>query len=65
MEIALILTGALMGVLCYRLGRREGEVGRVIPLRWRRTKRSKEEELLDKIERYRGRNVERKGNQYE
>ena len=58
MEICLILSGALMGVLIYRLGRREGEVGRVLPLQWRRSRRAKEEALLDKIERYQGRSME-------
>lgn len=55
MELILMLMGVVTGVLCYRMGRREGEVGRVLPLIPSRGKPRREDELLDKVERYRGR----------
>ena len=58
MEVLIIGVSALTGVLIYRLGRREGEAGQVIPLRWRRSQIRREDALLDKIERYKGKRIE-------
>jgi len=55
MELILTLAGVLTGVVCYRLGRREGEAGRVLPLIPERKRKRPEDELLSKVERYDGR----------
>lgn len=47
-----LLIGGFIGCLVYRLGRREGEVGRVLPLRRRKTPEAAS--ILDQIERYDG-----------
>ena len=52
MSAIYLLIGGLVGCLLYRLGRREGEVGRVLPIGRRKT--PKEASILDKIERYNG-----------
>ncbi len=53
MEIVSILCGALVGVMLYRLGRKEGEQGRVMPI-MKVGKRRQRDVLLDKIEKYQG-----------
>ena len=54
MQIVMILVGVLTGVLIYRLGRHEGEAGRVLPMLRPRKEQKKEDELLRKIESYKG-----------
>ena len=54
MEIVSILCGTLLGVLLYRLGRKEGEAGRVLPMMKVGKKRRESDALLDKIEKYQG-----------
>ncbi len=54
MEIITVLLSAILGVVIYRLGRREGEAGRVLPLLPKRREKRKEDELLRKIEGYKG-----------
>ena len=52
MEIAVCLVSFVLGVVTYRLGRKEGEAGRVLPL-VRRPKAEKEaDKLLRSIESY-------------
>ena len=56
MNALLLLAAGLIGCFLYRLGRKEGEAGRVLPLVRRRSvsKRGRAEKLLDDIERYDG-----------
>lgn len=54
MSIIVSFAALLFGVAIYRLGRRDGEVGRVMPL-FKRTKAAPESQrLLNQIERYDG-----------
>lgn len=55
MQIITVLLSALSGVFLYRLGRREGEAGRILPLLPHRRKTHPQDELLTKIEQYQGR----------
>ena len=51
-----IFAALIAGVLLYRLGRREGEAGRVLPLLSQKPKACKrrEQKLLEQIERFDG-----------
>lgn len=45
----------VLGVACYRLGRKEGEAGRVLPLIRHKAKHDKNaDKLLQQIENYKG-----------
>lgn len=61
MEGIYILIGLVLGVMLYRLGRREGERGQVLPLRARPKRKDRQtEELLRQIESYDGKTGGRK-----
>lgn len=49
-----IMCGAIFGVLIYRLGRKEGECGRVLPLIKTAKQKRQSDALLSKIENYQG-----------
>ena len=52
MEMMTYVLGFLLGVGAYRLGRKEGEAGRVLPLMRRRTQEKEADKLLRSIEKY-------------
>ena len=55
MEMLTFVIAFVLGVACYRLGRKEGEAGRVLPLVTRKPKRNdKADKLLKDIENYQG-----------
>ena len=55
MEILTFVIVFVLAVACYRLGRKEGEAGRVLPLVSRKPKRNdKADKLLRDIENYTG-----------
>lgn len=54
MMILCIMCGAVFGVMLYRLGRKEGECGRVMPLLKSAKQTRQRDALLSKIENYQG-----------
>ena len=54
-QIVSLMMAFVLGVACYRLGRKEGEAGRVLPLIRQKAKRDKNaDKLLQQIENYKG-----------